>query len=384
VRHWPAAVTGLFALLLFGAAPRAQPTRTPDLDVFVSRGCPHCAAAEPFIARLRQERPDLVIRVREVGDSAVRRELVASARLRGITALGVPAFLVGGQLIIGYDESGRTESEVRSLLPPARPDVVAPGVPPPLTTGPETDVVELPLLGPLRASRIGLPLFSLVVGFVDGVNPCAMWALLYILTLLATLNDRRRMFLIGGTFVAVGGLLYFAFIAAWLELFLLIGLSRSLQVALGTAAVLAATVHVKDAVAWGHGPSLSIPSRAKPVLFRQARRILNAENLAGALIAVAVLSALVNVVELLCTAGLPAVYTQVLASHDLSRLAYYGNLSLYIGAYVLDDAVVLGAAIVTLSHHRLQERAGRWLKLLSGVVLLILGLVLLIRPDWLT
>ena len=93
---------------------------------------------------------------------------------------------------------------------------------------------------------------------------------------------------------------------------------------------------------------------------------------------------LVNVVELLCTAGLPAVYTQILASHELGRWGYYGNLALYIAAYVLDDSIVLGVAVVTLSHRRLQERAGRWLKLLSGVVLLSLGLVLILRPEWLS
>lgn len=190
--------------------------------------------------------------------------------------------------------------------------------------------------------------------------------------------------LLGGTFVAVGGLLYFAFIAAWMELFLFIGYSRPLQVALGGAAVLMGMVHVKDFVAFGRGISLSIPESAKPRIADRARRILTAENLPGAIAAVAVLAAIVNVVELLCTAGLPAVYTQVLASYDLTRVAYYGNLAIYVAAYVLDDSKMLGIAVVTLSHRRLQERAGRWLKLLSGLVLAALGLVLLLRPARLT
>jgi hypothetical protein len=244
-------------------------------------------------------------------------------------------------------------------------------------------VIDVPWLGPLSATRVGLPLFSFAIGFIDGVNPCAMWALLYVLTLLATLGDRRKMFVLGGTFVAVGGMLYFLFIAAWLELFLLLGISRPLQVLLGGAAVLVGTVHVKDFIAPGRGVSLGIPAVAKPRLYRTARRILTAENLPGAIVAVGVLSALVNLAELVCTAGLPAVYTQVVAARDLTRFEYYGNLAIYVAAYVLDDSIVLGVAVVTLSRKRLQERAGRWLKLLSGAVLSGLGLVLLFRPQWL-
>lgn len=376
----PSVITALLALLV--AAGGAQQARVPDLEVFVSWGCPHCAAAEPFIARLRRERPDLLIRVTDVADDrAARDRLVQLARARGITAVSVPAFLVGGDLIFGYDPGGRTEREVRRRLPPARGETTraAPVARPP----PEAGQIEAPLLGVVSATRYGLPAFSFLVGLLDGVNPCAMWALLYVLTLLVTLRDRRRMLALGGTFVLVGGLLYFVFIAAWLELFLLVGVSRPLQLALGAAAIAAGTVHVKDFLALGRGISLSIPDSAKPRLYRQAHRILTAENLPGAIAAVAVLAALVNLVELLCTAGLPAVYTQVLASRELSRPAYYGNLTLYIVGYILDDAFVLTVAVVTLSHRRLQERAGRWLKLLGGVVLIGLGVVLVGRPGWL-
>jgi len=370
------------------------------MEVFVSWGCPHCEAAKPFVARLQRERPDLRIVLTDVADDpTARNRLMAIAKARGIGGVGVPAFLTGDSLVVGFDESGATEARVRRLLPPRAPpdgaspestassnarapnDSAAPTARAP--SPPAVGAITLPLLGVVRAGQLGLPLFSVAVGFVDGLNPCAMWALLYLLTLLAPLRDRRRMFLLGATFVVVGGLLYFAMLAAWLEVFLLIGLSRTVQVVLGSMAVLAATVHVKDFVAFGRGPSLSIPDAAKPGIYRRARRIVTADNLLGALAAVAVLSLLVNMVELLCTAGLPAVYTQILTARDLPRWAYYGNLVLYVGAFLMDDLFVLAIGVITLSQKRLQERAGRWLKLLSGVVLGALGLVLLLRPQWL-
>jgi len=360
--------------------------RIPSLDA----APPSCAAAKPFVERLQRERPDLRIRMIDVADDrAARDRLTELARARGITTVGVPAFYVGGRLIIGYDQSGATEAEVRSLLPPRRgardsvPDATEPlattRAPPPANSG----SITLPIVGAVSAGRIGLPAFSFAVGFVDGINPCAMWALLYLLTLLVPLRDRRKMLVIGATFILVGGILYFGFLAAWLEIFLLIGLSRVVQIALGSAALLAAAIHVKDFVAFGHGPSLSIPASARPGIYQRARRIVTAENLAAALAAVVILSVLVNFVELLCTAGLPAVYTQILTQQELSRWAYYGNLTLYVSAYILDDTIILAVGVVTLSHRGLQEGAGRGLKLVSGLVLGTLGAVLLFRPEWL-
>jgi uncharacterized membrane protein HdeD (DUF308 family) len=113
------------------------------------------------------------------------------------------------------------------------------------------------------------------------------------------------------------------------------------------------------------------------------RRVVTAQNLGAALLAVAVLSAMVNVVELLCTAGLPTLYTQILGARELPRAAYHGYLLLYIAAYVFDDMLMLLIAVTTLSRPALQEGAGRWLKLVSGAVMLALGLVLVFRPGWL-
>jgi hypothetical protein len=210
-----------------------------------------------------------------------------------------------------------------------------------------------------------------------------MWVLLFILSLLVNLHDRGRMALIGGTFVVVSGVVYFAFMAAWLQVFLLVGVGRAVQVALGMVAVLVGLVNVKDFVAYGRGFSLSIPQALKPTLYAQARRILSAENLAGALAATVALALMVNIVELLCTAGLPAVYTHVLALHELSSWQHYAYLGLYNAAYVLDDGLMVAIAVVTLSRTKLQERAGRRLKLLSGFVMLGLGLLLLAKPGWL-
>jgi hypothetical protein len=147
--------------------------------------------------------------------------------------------------------------------------------------------------------------------------------------------------------------------------------------------LLVGAVNVKDFLAWGKGFSFSIPEAAKPGLYARARAVLAAGSLTGSLVAVATLAVVVNFVELLCTAGLPAIYTAVLTQQGVGVVAHYAYLGLYILGYMADDTLMVSVAVVALGNRKLTERTGRWLKLLSGVVMLALGAVLLLRPDWL-
>ena len=350
------------------ASAAAEPAATV-LRVYVREGCPHCTDAKQALERLRVERPALRVDYRWVDrDAAARDELVALSEAAGAWPPGVPTFALHGQVIVGFDPA-RTLPAIVKLLDTGAP---AGGT-----------QAEGSLLGPLGASRLGLPLFTLALGLLDGVNPCAMWVLLFLLSMLVRLQDRRRMALVAGTFVLVGGAVYYAFMAAWLNVFLAVGLTQAVRWTLGGVALLIGVVNVKDGLACGHGPSLVIPARAKPGLVARMRRAMQAPGLPASLLAVAVLAVVVNFVELLCTAGLPAVYTAVLAQHAPGTAAHLAYLGLYIVGYIADDALMVALAVTALGSGKLGERAGRRLKLVSGLVMLGLGAVLLLRPQWL-
>lgn len=372
----PMALLGAMILLLAaGAAARSAAQTRGDpalLEVFVREGCPHCAEAKAFLAVLAREQPDLAIVYREVDrDPAARDELIRLCREAGTWPPGVPTFVIGGRVFVGFDRAETTGRELRALIASAKP------------SAPATPSVRTTLFGELSASRLGLPLFTLALGLLDGFNPCAMWVLLFLLALLVRLRDRKRMALIAGAFVLVSGAVYYAFMAAWLNVFLAIGMSDAVRWTLGLMALGIGAINVKDFVAWGRGPSLSISAAAKPGLYARARTVLDARNLPASLAAVAALAIVVNFVELLCTAGLPALYTAVLTRHELGPAAHYAYLGLYILAYMADDAVMVTIAVAALGSRKLTERAGRRLKLVSGVVMLALGAVLLFRPRWL-
>ncbi len=368
----------LLLLLWFALLPTAQPAFADDpvaapaqavLQVFVREGCPHCTDAKIFLAELAQARPDLRIVYRWVDrDPAARDELMVLSRDAGSWPPGVPSFVFADQLLVGFDDAEHIGRELLAMLgEPAKP----------------RETVESSFFGTLSATELGLPAFTLALGLLDGFNPCAMWVLLFLLSLLVRLQDRRRMVLVAGTFVLVSGAVYYAFMAAWLNLFLAVGMSTALRVGLAVLALLIGLVNVKDFFAFGRGVSLSIPASSKPGLYARMRGILKAETLPGSLAAVALLAVVVNFVELLCTAGLPAIYTAVLTQQGLSPLAHYAYLGLYILAYMADDALMVSLAVLALGKAKLTERGARMLKLLSGAVMLVLGLIMLLRPQWL-
>lgn len=385
---------GLFLLpMATGAQVESDSVSPPDLEVFVAEGCPRCAEAEAYLEGLELRRPDLRIVVRDVTrDPDVLERLRTLSAERELGAVSVPTFYADGRVLVGFGGSRVSGPLIEALLGPE--DIQEDGgeSEPEAGSEPEAraelpdrgETVSLPLVGPVRVSDLGLPLFTAVIGLIDGFNPCAMWVLLFVLSILVNVRSRRRMAVIGGTFVLVSGIVYFAFMAAWLNVFLLFGVSRGIQVTLGLFGLGIGAMNVKDFFALGEGPSVGIPEGAKPGLYARIRRILTAENLSGALVGVVSLAFLVNAVELLCTAGLPALYAQILTLRGLESMEYYGYLALYNVFYMLDDGLILLVAVVTLSRRRLQGRQARWLKLLSGAVMVALGALLILRPGWLT
>jgi glutaredoxin len=370
------------------------PAQSADIEAFIREGCPHCVRAEAFLEKLKLEQPGLSIVVRDVSEEPAALQRLEQLAERQATAARVPAFFVGGELITGFSDDAGTGQLIRDSLARKRnqsritaaascgAEESAPckaGAPKPAET---PEVFTLDLFGHgIALDEVGLPLFTLAMGLVDGFNPCSMWVLILMISLLAPMRNRYRMLVVAGTFVAVEGMAYFIFMAAWLNLFLLIGLSRASEIVIAVLALTAGAINLKDFLAFGRAVSLSIPASAKPGIYARMRGILQAESLVGAIAGAAVLAVLVQIVELLCTSGFPALYTRILTLKQLDSVSYYGYLLLYDLAYMLDDVIVLAIGAVTLSQRRLKEKEGRWLKLVSGVVMVGLGIYLLLVPH---
>lgn len=375
----------LFALLPFSShaddpwfTPGADGQRQVQLYFFWSQTCPHCTEAYPHIEALAEERLWLSLHALELSRHADNVRLYQSlARQLGEEAVAVPAWLFCGEMHTGWDSDASTGALLRQRLDACR----ARAADDPATAARPVETIHLPLMGEVDAASLSLPALTLILAGLDAFNPCAFFVLLFLLSMMAHQKNRSRMLVIGGVFVLTSGLMYFAFMAAWLNIFQLFGHLAWVTLAAGALAVLVGVVNVKDFFLFGKGLTLSIPESKKPDIFRRARAILSAESLPTMLSATLFLAVAANFYELLCTAGFPMVYTRLLTLAELSPAARYGYLAAYNLVYVLPLALIVIVFARSLGVRKLSEREGRLLKLMSGSMMLGLGVLLLLAPE---
>lgn len=349
---------------------------------FKGEGCPKCAEEEQFLKALVKRIPAVEIRAYEVwrhaGNAAMMRDLLKS---RGVEAKGIPVTLVGDRIFYGFSPqiAEEIERKIASCTSSACPDPASAEAPRKLI--PNSGVVDIPLAGKVDLAAYSLPFVTVIIALLDSFNPCAFFVLLSLLGILAYARSRKKMLLVGGTFLLFSGGIYFLFMAAWLNLFLVIERISFITLTAGIISVLIGAANIKEFFAFRQGISLSIPDHAKPKLFDRMRRLVRAPSLTSVLAGTAVLAVAANSYELLCTAGFPMVYTRILTLNDLSPAGYYLYLSLYNLIYVIPMAVIVLVFAFTAGKWKLTEWQGRVLKLVSGTMMSVLGVVLMVDPS---
>jgi glutaredoxin len=223
-------VAGVFLLI----SPGEEQTNGDELAVhfFYHPNCPHCHEQKDFHKTLIERFPDIRIVEYDVSSPENSARLMEFAQKAGVSGLGVPATFFGDYHFVGFrsaDTSGRDiENALEKFLAGESGEFEAPGSP---------RLIALPLFGEIDPLGFSLPVLAVVLGLVDGFNPCAMWVLVYLISLAMTMKSRRRMWLIIGTFVLASGILYFLFMTAWLNAFLFMGYVRPITIIIGLSAL---------------------------------------------------------------------------------------------------------------------------------------------------
>ncbi len=345
------------------------------LYFFWSPTCPHCKRARQYIEPLPQYHAWITLHSFDVVSNFQNAKLYQQmAASLGEQARSVPAFFICETLYVGWDNEEGMGQTLLNAAQQCRDNAAT-------VLEQASNEIAVPLLGKVNAEHYSLPLFTLIIAGMDAFNPCAFFVLLFLLSLLVNARSRARMLLVGGCFVVVSGLVYFIFMAAWLNLFLVVGTLPWITLVAGVVVTIIGLFGVKDFIYQLKGPSLSISDSAKPKLFTRMRGLLSTQNLPTLLLGTITLALVANSYELLCTAGFPMVYTRTLTLHNLSDSAYYLYLVFYNIVYVVPLMVIVILFTVTLGARKLTLNEGRLLKLLSGSMMLGLGLVLIIRPE---
>jgi thiol-disulfide isomerase/thioredoxin len=355
------------------------------LYFFWSKKCPHCLKAQPDIVAMEQEFPWLKLHSLELVDHPENiRTYIDMAAKFGNDARSVPAFMFCGNLLSGYESKATTGQLLRSYLQSCyrfaqdnNPDNTTVFI----LDDNATTSIDIPLLGSIVTKEYSLSLLTVFIAGLDAFNPCAFFVLLFLLSMMVHSRSRGRMALIGGIFVFFSGAIYFLFMAAWLNLFIYLGELRLITLFAGGFAILMALINIKDFFWFKKGFSLTISDEEKPKLIDRIRQLLRLDSLVTVVFATIILAIVANSYELLCTAGFPMVYTRILTLRSLSIESYYLYLLLYNLIYILPLLLIVVLFTAKLGSRKLSEQEGMVLKLLSGVMMLMLGVLLVAAPQ---
>jgi glutaredoxin len=386
------------AVLLLGwSAPPPTPAADHPVTVYIfwTTGCPHCLHEKEFLAALEGRDQAITVVALEASGSRENLELLQKVgKLLQADVSGVPFTVIGNQYVIGWQDESTTGRAIETAIGEARsrgaPDLVAgllaatgsslpgdadkPAIPETLT---------LPVFGQVHLKYLSLGAITVIIGALDGFNPCAMWVLIFLINLLLGMEDRRKMWVLGSAFIIASGAVYFLFMTAWLNILVFLGFIFWVRIIIGCVALFAGGYNLKEYWTDVSGAcTLSQGARRQRTMDR-LKAMISTRKFWLALGGIVLLSFLVNLVELVCSAGFPVVYLQILSLTPMPFWRYYLYLLLYIVIFMLDDIIVFVVAMITLQLTGVTTRYKRLSNLIGGVLMLVIGLLLILKPGWL-
>ena len=409
----------VFAVFLLLPVSAKADEKVINIHLFYGNGCPHCAAEEEFLSDYLKDRTDVKLYKYEIWYDSHNQELLSKVQKEmGTTNKnGVPFTVIGKKTIVGYAD-GVTDEQIKDAINyylnndyrdyageitgKVKKNEVKED-----TTKDESKTedkkenkiekaddtkdsdqtdenVTVPVLGKINAKKVSLPILAVVLGFVDGFNPCAMWILIFLITMLFNMKDRKKMWILGLTFILTSGIVYLMFMLAWLNLATFISKIAFIRLLIAVIALVVGLINVYKYI-----DSLKKKDEGCDVVDKKDRKkimekiisITHEKKFIIALLGIMVLAASVNIIELMCSIGIPLLFTQILAMNNLSTFSYMIYMFIYIFFFLIDDIVIFVISMVTLKVTGLSTKYTKYSHLIGGIIMLIIGLLLIIKPE---
>lgn len=409
----------VFAILLLLPVSAKANEKVINIHLFYGNGCPHCAAEEEFLSDYLKDRTDVKLYKYEIWYDSHNQELLSKVQKEmGTTNKnGVPFTVIGKKTIVGYAD-GVTDEQIKDTInyylnndyrdyageitgKVKKTEVKEDTIKDESKTedkkenkmekaddtkdSDQTDEnVTVPVLGKINAKKVSLPILAVVLGFVDGFNPCAMWILIFLITMLFNMKDRKKMWILGLTFILTSGIVYLMFMLAWLNLATFISKIAFIRLLIAVIALVVGLINVYKYI-----DSLKKKDEGCDVVDKKDRKkimekiisITHEKKFIIALLGIMVLAASVNIIELMCSIGIPLLFTQILAMNNLNTFSYMIYMFIYIFFFLIDDIVIFVISMVTLKVTGLSTKYTKYSHLVGGIIMLIIGLLLIIKPE---
>ena len=409
----------VFAVFLLLPVSAKADEKVINIHLFYGNGCPHCAAEEEFLSDYLKDRTDVKLYKYEIWYDSHNQELLSKVQKEmGTTNKnGVPFTVIGKKTIVGYAD-GVTDEQIKDAInyylnndyrdyageitgKVKKTEVKEDTIKDESKTEDKTENkiekaddtkdsdqtdenVTVPVLGKINAKKVSLPILAVVLGFVDGFNPCAMWILIFLITMLFNMKDRKKMWILGLTFILTSGIVYLMFMLAWLNLATFISKIAFIRLLIAVIALVVGLINVYKYI-----DSLKKKDEGCDVVDKKDRKkimekiisITHEKKFIISLLGIMVLAASVNIIELMCSIGIPLLFTQILAMNNLSTFSYMIYMFIYIFFFLIDDIVIFVISMVTLKVTGLSTKYTKYSHLVGGIIMLIIGLLLIIKPE---
>lgn len=366
------------------------------LYLFYGDGCPHCASEKEFLNDMEQKYEDLEIIEYEVWYDSDNQKLLNDVKEQlNIKTNGVPVTVVGDKTVVGWSEAHeeKLENIIKSYQENEYVDVVfqiKDGTYVKTDSNVDANVVEeedviidIPLVGNVNLKNVSLSLATLILGLIDGFNPCAMWVLLFLISMLIGMKDKKRMWLIGLTFLGSSALVYMLIMMSWLNIVVGISASIWMRNIIAIIAIGGGVVNLYSFFKHKDSGCSVVDDKKRKSVFAKIKKFTHEKSLVLALIGAIALAFSVNIIELACSAGLPLVYTQLLAINNITGLKAFFYVLFYIICFLLDDLVVFFIAMKTMEVTGISTRYSKYSHLIGGILMVGIGVLLIFRPEWL-
>lgn len=384
------------ALLLFIPFVVSADEKTLRVYLFHQESCPHCKKEIQYLEELKNEYSNLDVVTYEVSQNVMNYNFMNRVIDKtGIVTNGqVPFTIIGTDYYIGFEDHAKKsikDSIDKFLNDKNSIDVIAK-----VKNGEDVSNIKynvdpkstkvIPILGEIDAKKVSLPLVAIVIGAVDGFNPCAMWVLLFLIGMLFHMKDKKKMWILGITFLLTSAVMYLLIMAAWLKVALSFMTVVWLRIFIAIVALVAGLVnlnsYIKEKKRKDDGCEI-VDEKKRKKMFTKIKKITSEKKFVLAIFGIIALAISVNLVELACSAGLPLIFTQILALNDLSTFEYVIYMLIYILFFLIDDIVVFVIAMLTLNIKGISSKYGKYSHLIGGIIMILIGILMIFKPEWL-
>lgn len=360
-----------------------------NIHFFHSIYCGHCDDMEAYLDELELEYDNINVIsyvVEEIDNYNLFLEVIdvfdQDAK--------VPTVIIGGINFLGFNQQNQEDIE-KTIIRYSNNDYV--DIVDKIINGEEIlitdfdtlerDTITLPIIGEVKIENLSLSIAAVVLGFVDGFNPCAMWVLIFLISMLINMKNKKRMWIIGITFLVTSALVYFLIMVSWLQIAISITGITWLRIIIGLVAIGFGSYNLEKYFKNRNkevGCEVT-DQKQKNKIIERIKGIVKKQNLLIALLGVVALAVTVNMIELACSAGLPLLFTQILAYNDLATGTYFLYIGIYILFFLIDDLVIFAIAMITMQVTGISNKYSNLSTIIGGIIMFLIGFLLIFFPN---